>query len=292
MSESLNFVRDDVADYAASHRLHNLIGRATRFDRQPPLSDQALVDIGAHTRTLLVGLHADIAVSAAVLGQGELEFVVDPEWRRLGIGTAMLEQVLVDEPGGLLAWAHGDHPAARALAASYGFVPVRTLLQLALNPLSASPIVMPEGFVLSDGHDLDVAEWVTLNHRIFAAHPEQGRITEDDLTSRLTERWYDEGDMLLLRNRAGTLVGYNWLKMEPGTSTGEIYVLGIAQEESGHGLGRALVAVGLTRMLARGRTAATLYVDADNRAAFHIYRSLGFTTVSSDVQYRRHAAAS
>ncbi|AND15875.1 mycothiol synthase [Rathayibacter tritici] len=290
MSESLNLSVEDLADPAVSAGLQHLIGRAAWFDHQPPFSDQTLVDARTGSRTLLVGLRADVVVAAAILGQGELEFVVDPEWRGVGFGTATLEQVLASGRTGLLAWAHGDHPVARALAASHGFAAVRTLLHLELEPLAAPKVRVPEGVVLADARDLDPAEWVALNARVFAAHPEQGRLTEQDLAARRAEPWFDEGDFLLLRDADGSLIGYDWLKIEPGSTTGEIYVLGVAPEAAGRGLGRTLLSAGLARMLERGCTTADLYVEAENRSAVALYRSLGFTDASVDVQYLQRAA--
>lgn len=291
MSESLNLSVEDLADPAVAAGLEHLIGRASWFDGQPPFSDQTLVDARAGSRTLLIGLRADVVVAAAVLGQGELEFVVDPEWRGVGFGRAALEQVLAGGRTGLLAWSHGDHPAARALAASHGFAPVRTLLRLELDPLTAPAAPVPSGFTLSDASELDPAEWVALNARVFAAHPEQGRLTEEDLAARRAEPWFDAGDFLLLRDGRGVLVGYDWLKIEPGSTTGEIYVLGIAPEAAGRGLGRALLGAGLARMLERGCTRADLYVEAENRSAVGLYRSLGFTDATVDVQYLQRRPA-
>lgn len=291
MSESLNLAVEDLGDPAVAAGLEHLVGRATWFDHQPPFSDQTLVDARNGSRTLLIGLRADVMVAAAILGQGELEFVVDPEWRGVGFGRATLEQVLSGGRSGLLAWSHGDHPAARALAASHGFAPVRTLLHLELSPLTAPAVTVPEGYTLSDGRGLDPAEWVALNARVFAAHPEQGRLTEDDLAARRAEPWFDEGDFLLLRDSEGRLVGYDWLKIEPGATAGEIYVLGIAPEAAGRGLGRALLGAGLARMTERGCTAADLYVEAENRSAVALYRSLGFSDASIDVQYLQRTPA-
>lgn len=286
MSESLNLTVSDLARSETAAGLDHLIGRAAWFDGQPPFSDQALVDARAGSRTLLIGLRADVVVAAAILGQGELEFVVDPEWRGVGFGTATLEQVLANGPTGLLAWAHGDHPAARALAASHGFSPVRSLLHLGLDPLVVpEPGLLPEGVTLHNAIGFDPHEWVTLNARIFAAHPEQGRLTDADIAARIQEDWYDPGDFLLLRDADGRLIGYNWLKLEEGSSDAEIYVIGIAPDQAGRGLGRSLMAAGLERMRERGRTKADLYVEAENKAAVALYRSLGFTDLTVDVQY-------
>jgi len=44
-------------------------------------------------------------------------------------------------------------------------------------------------------------------------------------------------------------------------------------------------------MLERGCTAADLYVEAENRSAVALYRSLGFTDASVDVQYLQRRPA-
>ena len=83
----------------------------------------------------------------------------------------------------------------------------------------------------------------------------------------------------------GTLLGYNWLKRE-GDEV-EIYVVGVAPQAAGRGLGRALMQAGLERMHATGAERTSLYVEGDNDAALSLYRSLGYEQLSIDVQYRR-----
>ena len=51
------------------------------------------------------------------------------------------------------------------------------------------------------------------------------------------------------------------------------------------GLGRALLAAGLTHLAAVGNSAAILYVDADNTRAVDLYTRAGFSVASSDVMY-------
>lgn len=133
----------------------------------------------------------------------------------------------------------------------------------------------------------DEAEWVALNARVFATHPEQGRVTADDLRAREAEPWFDARDFLVARDASGRMIGYNWLKIDPGESTGEIYVIGVDAASAGQGLGRRLMRAGLARLAERGCTSATLYVEADNEPAVRLYRSLGFADHTVDVQYRR-----
>ncbi len=256
--------------------LGDLIARALAADGQPPFSDQALVDLRAGSRELL---RTDAA--AAILGDGEVEFVVDPALRGVGNGTRMLELVLAATTGPLLAWAHGDHPAARALAAGHGFAPVRELLRLAaVVPADAAPA---DRGVTAFRPGIDEDAWVETNARTFASHPEQGSVTRDDLLALERETWFDPEDFLLAWD-SDELIGYCWLKVHGGD--GEFYVVGVAPGRQGSGSGRALMAAGFARLAERGIRSATLYVEGDNAPALALYRSLGFVTDSRDIQYR------
>jgi len=282
---------------------------AARVDGYAPLNEQATLDVAAGRRTPLLLRDGDAIVApvvgALVIGAGELDLVVHPDVRRHGHATAALTELFgdpayaADVPDGLTAWAHGDHPAARALAERFGFDAVRRLLQLELTLDAAAPpasavattteaaVTAADGIVITAfDPDTDADAWIALNARTFATHPEQGGITAADLADRMNEDWFDAGDFLVARHGAA-LVGYNWLKVEPGAAEGEVYVVGVSPEWSGHGLGRRLMTAGLERLRLRGVTSATLYVEGDNVPAVRLYRSLGFTDRAVDVQYRR-----
>jgi len=232
--------------------------------------------------------------------------------RRRGLGTRLVERLIGSGGGELLVWAHGDHPAARILAERYSFTAIRELLQLRLivpeprddggPPLAAGD--RPARATARSGHASrgngvpltidpfrpgdDDAAWLALNAAAFAHHPEQGRITQDDLDARRAEAWFDAGDFLVARAADGTMLGFCWLKVERGEDPiGEFYAVGVSPAAQGTGLGRALTDAGLARLAATGIRLASLYVDADNAAAVSLYRSMGFKTHSIDVQYRR-----
>jgi mycothiol synthase len=282
-----------------------LVQRATRLDGQPPFSDGSLVDLATGARVIL----AIGDVAAALVAPGEAELVVDPDARRHGHGGRLLDALLEREPSGLRVWAHGDHPAARALAASRGLRPVRELLQLRAEVSTAhssgssrslSDRIETPGRSTASGFDtaadgllnqltifsasagFDPDEWVALNARTFASHPEQGRVTRADLEVLMAEPWFDAADLLLLR-AGDELIGYCWLKVEHGV--GEFYVVGVAPGHQGEGLGRLLVRAGLVRLSLRGIRTASLYVEGDNAPALALYRSFGFADHTVDVQY-------
>lgn len=308
VSLSLRFL--DLTDAASSAAFREVADTATRFDGYHPFNEQSLLDAAAGRRRAALIMKEGAPVGGAILGDGELDLVILPAYRGNGLGTEAAAALLgeIDPEAALTAWAHGDHPAARALALRSGFAPVRTLLQLRM-PLGdvggsvVAPASEPGVAISAFRPGVDDAEWVALNALIFASHPEQGAVTLADLADRRAEPWFDAGDFLLARETSGNadtndapagtgrLIGYNWLKIdEPdadGHRLGEIYVIGVHPDAAGRGLGRILMQAGLRRLIERGCTTAALYVEADNEGAVHLYRSLGFVDHTIDMQYRR-----
>ncbi len=265
-----------------SPELDDLIVRATAADGSPPFSDGALIQLAHGARELLWEFDGEgNRVAAALDSKGAAEFVVDPNFRGLGHGARMLDMLTHPSRGGTgtakLFWAHGDHPAARALAAHHRLESIRTLEHLRLE--STPPGSRGDTVAFTPA---DADAWVALNARVFAAHPEQGAITRADLDTTIAEPWFDAEDFLLLKHD-DTLVGYSWLKVVDGE--GEFYAVGVDPDHQGEGLGRALMAAGFARLAERGVPSAHLYVEGNNEVALALYASLGFREASVDRQY-------
>ncbi|QOD43388.1 mycothiol synthase [Clavibacter zhangzhiyongii] len=273
-----------------------LADRARAADGVAPYNEQTRLTLGADDGpdALVVRGAADEVRGAAVVARGdvgaEAELVVDPAHRRRGIGRALLHAVLEGAGASPVSvWAHGDHPAARALAAATGLDRARELLQLrasvaeARAALGARP--MPDGLALSSFTADDADDWVALNARAFAGHPEQGRMTRRDLDDRAAEPWFDPSALLLARDADGRLAGFHWLKVEDGQA--EVYVLGVDPDRAARGLGSALLAAGLELLADRRHEEVDLYVEADNAPALALYRRAAFRDAAVDVQYRR-----
>lgn len=232
-----------------------------------------------------------------------VQLMVAPRARRRGIATRLARAVIghttlscaSDEnapvPSDLSWWAFGDLPPARGLAASLGLRPVRSLLIMS-QELPAEPAPgaqLPAGIILDNYHDSDLERLVEVNHAAFRQHPEQGAMTVEDARARMAQDWFDPAGLLLARDGSGELVGFCWTKVEAvdGTPRGELYVLGVHPDWVRQGIGRALLDTGILRMQDAGARAVDLYVEAANPPVVRMYRSAGFTVVSTDTAYAR-----
>jgi mycothiol synthase len=225
------------------------------------------------------------------------ELVVHPAHRRHGHASTLIS-ALASGAGGraIQLWAHGDLPAAAGLAEAAGFTRVRSLWQMR-RPLTAASGAgipqpsLPAGVTVRTfvpGKDEDA--WLEVNARAFAHHPEQGAWTRADLELREAEPWFDPAGFFLAE-RDGKLAGFHWTKVHAegpdGIPEGEVYVVGVAPDRQGGGLGRAMTLAGLHYLQARGLASVMLYVDEENTAATRLYAALGFTRWHTDVMYRR-----
>ena len=282
-----------------------LLERAEQHDGASPVSDQALLAVSQGQRDLT--LFAPAAVGAApvavgVLGQGELDLVVDPAARGVGVGSQALAALLAPDgadrvpAASLLAWAHGENPAASALLSRFGFRPVRSLYRMALEPallpkgaMDPLAVALPDGFELRTFSDGDAPAWVAANAQAFADHPEQGKLSVADFTLLSAEPWFDAADLFLLSApNSDDLAGFTWVKTvrDAGAVETELYAIGIVPGFAGSGLGRALLRVTLARMAEHRPDRVTLYVDGENSRAVGMYEAAGFTIDSRSTQWR------
>ncbi|SFS01424.1 mycothiol synthase [Agrococcus baldri] len=271
-------------------RLATELGAAcAQADGMPPFNDQALVELRRGERRAIGDATALAVISDA--GQDgslpEVELAVHPEQRGHGLGTA-LARGIADELGAFDAWAHGDHPAATAIAERLGMRRVRTLLQLrAAVPAAATAAAddcLPDGTRAYEPDDASAL--LALNAEAFADHPEQGRMSADDLAARMAEPWHHDANLVVAPGE-GALDAFTWVK--PEGEVAELYVLGVSPRRQGAGLGRRMLEATFVRMRALGATTAHLYVEGDNAPALALYRRAGFTQWAIDVRWR-HAA--
>jgi len=271
-----------------------LVEAARLADGVAPLSEHGMLHLRYDsTGDFIVNADGKIAGYAYLdppSAEGEVtgELVVHPDRRRRGLGRALTGKLAAAAGGSVLRlWAHGDLPAAAALARSAGFERFRALWQMRRSlrePLDQP--VLPAGRTLRTfvpGQDED--DWLSLNGRAFAKHPEQGGWTRHDLELREQEPWFDPAGFFIAE-RGGLMAGFHWTKVH-GPDLGEVYVVGVDPTEQGSGLGRALTLAGLHHLRDLGVAEAMLYVDEDNVPAIRMYEALGFAKAKVDAMYRR-----
>jgi len=227
-----------------------------------------------------------------------LEVVVHPEARRNGIGNALVKAALARTGDSRIRlWAHGELSSAYGLAEDLGFEKSRELWQMRRSLFAPFPKAQFSSQIVIRSFEVgaDENDWLELNAEVFSDHPEQGRMTREDLDVRMSEAWFDPAGFLIA-TRDGEMVGYHWTKVHGGQGShghseiGEIYVLGVSPSERGTGLAKALSIRGLEHLRSKGLPAAMLYVDADNQAAIGLYESLGFAHWDTDVMFRKEQA--
>ena len=283
--------------------VRRLVDEVTAADGVRPFSDHVMLHLprggDEDVRHVLV-YDGDRLVAAAHLdvtdevSGSSAELAVHPDARQHGIGRALTSQLLTLTPDGRLRlWAHGEHPAAGALAHSMGFTRSRVLWQMRRPLADPLPeVVLPEGIeVRTFEVGADEQQWTEINNRAFADHPDQGGWGIDEVLLREAESWFDpKGFFLAFRD--DRLVGFHWTKVHGAHGhdhppLGEVYVVGVDPSEQGRGLGPALTLLGLHHLQQAGLDEVLLYVDESNANAIRVYERLGFTRYATDVCWSR-----
>jgi len=289
-----------------------IIAEAAQSDGTPPVSDQALLAAAQGKRRIIEEPDA-----VGIVGEGELDLVVRPSARGKGLGRTMLQHLLLGAgpESELRAWSHGENPAATALLTASGFSPVRELLRLSLDQARIDSAIadarpMPDGFAVvafDPTHSQHADDWVRVNARAFASHPEQGAMTRTDFDSLAAEPWFLAEDLRLAYVTepvgAAPLAGFAWVKTvaedaaKPSSEAAdnqkhvetELYALGVDPDFAGVGLGAALLGETLRQMKSHHPPRITLYVDGDNENAVALYLRAGFEVEQRSLQYLRPA---
>jgi ribosomal protein S18 acetylase RimI-like enzyme len=203
----------------------------------------------------------------------EVTVLVDPAYRRRGIGRALLEA----------AHAEARHQGCaelllvnvRASATGEAFLAAlgrtRTSSEYHLTWQDDSPPAVPPGpltFRRAEQADRDFLTGIT-TLSFGTPEAEARRMADDDLASAEA--------VAFLALRAGQPVG----RLSALREEGAIYLrsFGVLPDERGQGIGRALLAATIAEFWREGARQFALDVVTDNNNALSLYRSVGFREV-------------
>ncbi|MCL2783971.1 MAG: mycothiol synthase [Propionibacteriaceae bacterium] len=261
-----------------------LAHKAERTDGVFPLNEQAVLALSQQENEdqyhLIIRRSGNLT-AYAWWKDASAQIVVDPAYRRQGLGSILLDCVTQIDPDTEL-WSFGDCDAARGFCAKHRYEQVRALLILEAHapfPIKAASTQ----FTITTFRDDDLDDLVALHSKAFSHHPEQASWTKDDFRRRFDSDWFDPHGLFIAWH-SQTMVGFLWTKQL--NDTGEIYILGVDPAREGAGLGRQLLEHSLKYFQQRGINSVRLWVDQAETRAQILYQSSGFSLVRKDLRYR------
>ncbi len=225
--------------------------------------------------------------AAETPGHWALEVMVEPQNRDRDVVEQLIEDLRMEVgDGDSTLWSRSTYVAEAATAG--GWLRQRVLWEMhaELPVASVDPVDM--GFRFDIFHvGTDEEAWLEANNVTFAGHPENGQMTRRDLETRMAQLWFDASGFILAWH--GTdLAGSCWTKVHDN-GVGEIYIIGVVPRWEGHGLGEALVRLGLDHLgTVKKAATAMLFVEASNERAVDLYQRLGFEMVRTMEEYGYH----
>lgn len=313
---SFRFFRDP-SDYA---RLAGLTASANQYDEIPwvPSARQLETEIGGKSsidpRQDLLFAELDGQVVASTLVQRvvrddspmyDMEGFVHPEFRRRGLGTALLEWSLdrirqraaIEDPGvnvTVEGGAEDQEAAHRVLLEGAGFEIVRHFFLMRRPTLDDVPeAAMPPGLEIRPVTEDQRRQIIAAEFEAFRDHWGHREMTEEAVQTTLkmaelnTDLWVVawDGDQV-----AGAVENWIWPEENEklGVKRGWLERISVRRPWRRRGLARALTARSLIRLREAGMVEGMLGVDSQNpNGALGLYEGLGFEVYSRAAAYRR-----
>ena len=228
-----------------------------------------------------------------------------PEWRRKGIGTAMLKQNEArlrqiaadhprDEPRYFQTWASETEKSAHALAQSQGYEPIRygfEMIRDLSEPFPDCP--MPEGLEVRPVWEEDI--WPVIQaadeafqdhwgYRPIDEHEIQGWFKSPNFRPELWKVAWD-GDQI-----AGSVQNFYNPEENEAYNRKRGYTEGISTRRlwRKRGLASSLIVQSMKMFKEMGMTETAHGVDAENTSgALKLYKSLGYEVVKQHSTYRK-----
>lgn len=292
-------LHDATDEYDEPAELANWLSHDARRD---PGRDILLAEIGGRQVAMAIGgweLDNDGSRNYGTWG------VVHPDWRRRGLGGALLRWVEARQrqvaathpaevPKRLESWSFVQETGRNALLEGSGYGPIRHWFEMERPDLEAiPPVPLPEGIEFRPAREEDLRAVFDVEVTAFRDHfggiddtPEAYQRLVNDPRRELSLwvlAWHGDRIVGQARNRI------NRAQNEAlGVSRGRVNAVAVRRDWRRQGIGRSIVAESLRVLKRAGVAGATLGVDAENpHGALGIYEGIGFRITKQGRIYRK-----
>jgi mycothiol synthase len=277
---------------------HNIQVEMEAAEGADPVDDVVLVEVDGR----LVAAAGIERVIREEIPNYQIWGTVDPEFRRRGLGTALMGWTLDrarvrasrEDPGirvDLASFAEDSETGHRALLAAVGLKPARHFFLMRRTGLGDVPDApLPDGLEI---RPVSQDQWRTIldaENEAFRDHWGHREMTDGDYqrtfeldTSLWVVAW--DGDQV-----AGVVQNWIWPEENErlGVKRGWLEHISVRRPWRRRGLARAITAASLVRLHEAGLDEAMLGVDSENpNGALGLYEGLGFAMRSRAAAYRR-----
>jgi mycothiol synthase len=227
--------------------------------------------------------------------------VVEPAYRRRGIGVALVEAGLAIEralghDALILGVLPGDEEG-RSFLARTGFRYHSTVWDLELDPdaAMAEPVWAQGLRARCLDSTRDIGPWVALFNAAFAEHATPVQLDLERTVAEWDAWPTRDEDIALVEDGDGRLVGFcatEPLRLAGGgvETRAEIWTVGVHPDRQGQGIGRQLLRWGVAHLRGLGARTVALSVNDRNAGALRLYESEGFRRTSTRERWARLVA--
>ena len=258
-----------------------------------PLHDRWVVDAPDGSLALIASGVVSVSPGSSL---AEANILVHPNWRRRGIGSALLSKVIERshylKAESVQIYANSKQPAASAFLQKHAFSAQGAYTELRLKEgLHLPPVIWPYGYTMrpySEVQDLSIlTQAMNLCYIPLWGHH---KVSETEMSTWLPN--FNQQGLFLVFSEKGRVIGIS--RVEPSTErtqkngapTGYIDAPGIVPQHRRLDLYRALVLTGIRWLQDQGQTLIEMESWGDKLEVLKMYRELGFNDTRQLIGYQ------